>query len=219
MSEWTFTESQWRAIARIEHLSGRFNGEEVVAKPLKKRVYASHFSDGSWYIVCWPDYPTYVGPPEPNFVIVDADSGLIAQWASDKAVALRDARRFLTSVPAPYLAEMRARFKGAMLERVAKTEADEAIRVAQQNKPYRKKISKRARAVFDASEGKCHYCKKVLSIDGKWHIEHKVPRALFGGSEQSNLAASCTPCNHAKRDKTDIEFAAHLASLTASASG
>lgn len=71
-----------------------------------------------------------------------------------------------------------------------------------------RKVGKRARAVFEASEGRCHYCGTALTLDGRWHIEHKMPRALFGGSEQDNLAAACAPCNHAKRDKTDLEFIA-----------
>lgn len=74
-----------------------------------------------------------------------------------------------------------------------------------------RKVTRRARAVFEASDGKCHYCEAVLTLDGKWHIEHKFPRALFGGSEQENLVAACIPCNRAKRDKTDLEFQALLA--------
>lgn len=71
-----------------------------------------------------------------------------------------------------------------------------------------KSIPKRRRQVFEKSEGKCHYCATPLTLDGRWHIEHKMPRALLGGSEQENLVASCTTCNWKKKDKTDLEFIA-----------
>ena len=69
-----------------------------------------------------------------------------------------------------------------------------------------RKIPRRRQQVFDAAGGKCHYCGKVLDLTGKWHVDHKMPKALMGGDEQANLAASCVPCNLAKRDKTDKEF-------------
>mgnify|MGYP002131024543 CR=1 FL=1 len=37
---------------------------------------------------------------------------------------------------------------------------------------------------------------------------HKMPRALLGGNERSNLVASCVSCNMQKKDKTDAEFIA-----------
>lgn len=62
------------------------------------------------------------------------------------------------------------------------------------------------RQVFDASGGKCAYCDTALQLDGKWHIDHRMPRALMGSDEPTNLTAACVPCNLAKRDRTDIEF-------------
>ena len=67
-------------------------------------------------------------------------------------------------------------------------------------------ISRRRREVFDRSQGRCHYCKAVLALDGKWHIEHMVPRALDGDDKPANLVAACPPCNLAKRDRTALEF-------------
>lgn len=40
---------------------------------------------------------------------------------------------------------------------------------------------------------------------------YKMPRALMGTNDPSNLVASCAPCNHKKRDKTDQEFIAQRA--------
>lgn len=74
-----------------------------------------------------------------------------------------------------------------------------------------KSIPKRRQKIFDESEGKCHYCGTALTLDGRWHIEHKMPRALMGTNEPGNLVAACVACNMKKRDTTDIEFKAKLA--------
>lgn len=87
----------------------------------------------------------------------------------------------------------------------------EAIRAHYRSERQEKPIPKRRQQIFDKSEGKCHYCGTSLTLDGRWHIEHKMPRALMGGNEPSNLVASCVPCNHKKRDKTDQEFIAQQA--------
>lgn len=69
-----------------------------------------------------------------------------------------------------------------------------------------KAIPRRRREVFEKSGGRCFYCGKALALDGRWHIEHQMPRALMGPDELPNLVASCPPCNLAKRDKTAIEY-------------
>lgn len=69
-------------------------------------------------------------------------------------------------------------------------------------------IPKRRKRIFEKSSGKCHYCGCALDLTGRWHIEHKMPRALLGGSEEANLVASCVSCNMKKKDKTDLEFMA-----------
>jgi 5-methylcytosine-specific restriction endonuclease McrA len=74
-----------------------------------------------------------------------------------------------------------------------------------------KSISRRRQRIFDESGGRCHYCSTPLTLDGKWHIEHKMPRALGGDDEPGNLVAACVPCNFKKRDTTDLEFKAKLA--------
>lgn len=67
-------------------------------------------------------------------------------------------------------------------------------------------ISRRRCEVFAKSEGRCHYCGEVLTLDGRWHVEHMMPRALGGADEIGNLVAACAPCNLAKRDRTAVEF-------------
>jgi 5-methylcytosine-specific restriction endonuclease McrA len=192
-----YTEDQWREIARVENNS-TFN---IPANASRKRAYAPHFAGGEFYLAwelrvdgslnCW---------------VFEAVSGVVVSYTDSRAFALEDARRVLALIPRERMAAIFAKGR----ERMASIEARAAITKAI-NKPKGRKAGKRARAVFEASGGQCHYCKCQLSLDGEWHIEHKMPRALFGGSEQSNLVAACIPCNMAKRDKTDVEFLALLA--------
>lgn len=70
----------------------------------------------------------------------------------------------------------------------------------------RRPISKRRREVFAKSNGGCFYCGRPLALDGTWHVEHQLPRALGGDDSILNLVASCAPCNLAKSDRTALEF-------------
>jgi 5-methylcytosine-specific restriction endonuclease McrA len=67
------------------------------------------------------------------------------------------------------------------------------------------------REVFERSRGCCHYCRTPLTLDGQWHVEHMLPRALGGTDDELNLVAACAPCNLAKRDRTALEFVAEQA--------
>jgi 5-methylcytosine-specific restriction endonuclease McrA len=71
-----------------------------------------------------------------------------------------------------------------------------------------KAVPRRRREVFEKSGGKCFYCGTALRLDGKWHIEHQMPRALMGPDELLNLVAACVPCNLSKGDSTALEFLA-----------
>lgn len=64
-------------------------------------------------------------------------------------------------------------------------------------------------AVFEKSDGECHYCEKELSFDnrdresrGAWEVEHRVPRAKGGTDHLNNLVAACWPCNLDKGTRT-----------------
>jgi len=67
-------------------------------------------------------------------------------------------------------------------------------------------VSRRRREIFTRSEGRCLYCRSPLNLDGEWHVEHQLPRALGGDDRPLNLVASCVSCNLAKRDRTALEF-------------
>jgi 5-methylcytosine-specific restriction endonuclease McrA len=81
-----------------------------------------------------------------------------------------------------------------------------------------KAITKRRREVFDRSRGRCHYCSATLSLDGKWHVEHMLPRALDGDDSPINLVAACVGCNLAKSDRTALEFITQIMRADAVAS-
>lgn len=72
----------------------------------------------------------------------------------------------------------------------------------------RRSPPRRRRVVFEKSRGRCHYCGRALTLDGQWHVEHMLPRALMGTDEISNLVAACVACNLEKRDRTALEFIA-----------
>jgi 5-methylcytosine-specific restriction endonuclease McrA len=210
-----FTEAEWRAIADIE----RFSGTELreVSAPWTKRVFGAAFECGEFYLAAdsyWRG-PDYIGPPDFYFFVFERQSGLrFCGEAESRGRALELARGRVELIGRDYLDKMMSQWRAELDELRARKSAEQQARIAaEQAKKERKlkKLSKRARAVFESSGGKCHYCSTQLDLAGKWHIEHKFPRALFGGSEQSNLVAACAPCNHRKRDKTDLEFQALIA--------
>ncbi|MGC4062957.1 MAG: HNH endonuclease [Aquabacterium sp.] len=134
-------------------------------------------------------------------MVLEPASGVVLATSLDKRQALADARRLLRS--AGSLAAAIAA-NDAVFEQVALWPDEELPRpeLGVQSKP----VPRRRREVFDKSEGRCFYCGKALTLDGKWHIEHQMPRALMGPDEPPNLVAACVPCNLAKGDKTALEY-------------
>lgn len=63
-------------------------------------------------------------------------------------------------------------------------------------------ISKAKRQrIFDRHKWRCHWCGLVLSTAaGLATIDHVRPRSKGGTDEESNLVASCEPCNHRRGD-------------------
>jgi hypothetical protein len=146
------------------------------------------------------------------FVRHDASRMILGGGCDTKADALQAARQDI--------AHWGARLPGMQADVAARlVERHDAAREAWLSRfisrPKEPQVPRRRRDIFDRSGGKCHYCQAALTLDGKWHIEHKMPRALFGGSEQANLVASCVSCNLRKKDKTDMEFMAQQQSEAA----
>jgi 5-methylcytosine-specific restriction endonuclease McrA len=145
-----------------------------------------------------------------TYYVLDTGTRFALSAAPTKSDALEQAREVLEIYGPRLQSEMARHVSAALDARRQRQEAHlAAIRERQAALPQRvKSLPRRRRQIFEESGGKCHYCETVLTLDGKWHIEHKHPRALGGGNEPSNLVASCVPCNMKKRDRTDQEFIA-----------
>lgn len=135
-----------------------------------------------------------------HMVLVPA-TGAVVATSLDKRQALADARRLLRS--AGHLAAIAAANEPTFEQRGLWPD-DELPKPEACAQP--KPVPRRRREIFEKSAGRCHYCGEVLTLDGKWHIEHQMPRALMGPDELPNLVAACAPCNQAKGDKTALEF-------------
>jgi 5-methylcytosine-specific restriction endonuclease McrA len=185
----------WRGAKYKPLIGDRFRGREY--------VLASLFDDdsGLWAV---------------TYYVVDLQTKFPLSFADNKAEALGLARQLLDRNGPRIWSELAGMARDIDAEKVAQEAAREQFLddVRSDNKSDGERvrsIPRRRKQIFDASGGKCHYCSTPLTLDGKWHIEHKMPRALMGGNEPSNLVASCAPCNFQKRDTTDLEFQAKRA--------
>lgn len=136
-----------------------------------------------------------------RFMVIEPTSGAVLSVAEAKVDALDSARAVLHAS-----------------ELLAQRSADQAAAESAQGELWpreerpsppvgkRRPVSKRRREIFEKSKGCCHYCDATLALDGAWHVEHMLPRALGGLDELGNLVAACVPCNLSKGDRTAIEF-------------
>lgn len=136
-----------------------------------------------------------------RYMVVEPQAGAVLSVAEDKVEALAGARRMLHAIR-----ELPTSNEERTPEQLLLWPGYEAqiIGAPAEARP----VSRRRREVFERSQGKCHYCGAVLTLDGKWHVEHMMPRALGGADEMVNLVAACAPCNLAKADRSAIEFVA-----------
>lgn len=142
-----------------------------------------------------------------QYLVVEPGAGAVLSVSGDKLAALAEARRLLRA--ADELAQ------GAPAAPAFGTQGDlwagDELPATTPVNPKQKPVSRRRREVFERTGGRCHYCGTVLSLNGKWHVEHMLPRALGGGESSINLVASCVRCNLTKGDSTAIEFIARTA--------
>lgn len=144
-----------------------------------------------------------------RYMVIDPGAGAVLSVAEDKLEALASARKVLKAADA-----LAAREEVPLGEQVLLW-PDEGLPSIGAAGALPKAVPRRRREVFDKSAGRCHYCSTVLTLDGKWHVEHMLPRALDGSDELVNLVAACVPCNLAKRDTSAIEFIARLTAESA----
>ena len=144
-----------------------------------------------------------------RYMVIDPGAGAVLSVAEDKLEALASARKVLKAADA-----LAAREEVPLGEQVLLW-PDENLPSIHAAGALPKAVPRRRREVFDKSAGRCHYCSAALTLDGKWHVEHMLPRALDGGDGLVNLVAACVPCNLAKRDTSAIEFIARLTAESA----
>lgn len=134
-----------------------------------------------------------------RFMVIEPTSGAVISLADGKTEALDAARSALQSDQQELCGELMSQ---------AELWPDRELSVPRPLVVKEKPISKRRREIFAKSNGRCHYCAAPLLLDGVWHIEHMLPRALGGLDDLSNLVAACRDCNLAKSDRTALEFVA-----------
>lgn len=146
------------------------------------------------------------------YTVATSDMSAILGSGGTKQEALATSRELLSVVGVPAVLRVSAQTiarRRAAAEEMRRARVEEEARTAAQRSKARSqsaRIPRRRRAVFDASGGKCHYCGVTLDLSGKWHVDHRMPKALMGSDDLSNLVAACAPCNLRKGDATDVEF-------------
>lgn len=169
--------------------------EQLLQRPIYGGVFGE---DGSYALASMPCISN--GLHAIRYMVVQPQAGVVLSVADDKVEALAVARQRLAAANDKRTVEL----PGAAQ---AELWPEEPLLTAAPAAPA-PQIPRRRREVFEHSEGRCHYCAVQLTLDGKWHVEHQLPRALGGGNDHINLVAACAPCNLSKSDRSAIEFVA-----------
>lgn len=180
---------------------------------IKKRPILGGLFGYSGYALC--SCPTTIsGLDAVVYFVRESDSGFVIGSASTRGESIEQARKVLGFLNPLALRLSISEFKKHCIDVKLKSDAatkEQAETINGMLKPNRpKSIPKRRMKIYEASNGMCHYCGTALVLTGRWHIDHKMPKALMGDDSPANLVASCTSCNHKKRDTTDQEFIAKL---------
>jgi hypothetical protein len=163
---------------------------------LQKPLYGGPFGDGRYALASVPCISR--GLYATRYMVVQQQEGAVLSIADDKAQALAGARRLLAANE-PQTARGLGGVQGELWP-------DAPLLEQQPSAPVY--VSRRRRAIFERSHGRCHYCDAALTLDGKWHVEHQLPRALGGDDTGLNLVAACVRCNLRKGPRSAIEFMA-----------
>ena len=166
------------------------------APMLRRPIMGGLFGNGEFELCT--QVTTVSGLHSLRVLVVQPRAGRVLAIAESKTEALAGARRVLRATGAANDDELQWR-QGRLW-----SDAELSVVPAPPSRP----VSRRRREIFDRSEGCCHYCKSPLMLDGKWHVEHMLPRALGGDDAAVNLVAACTACNLAKADRSALEWVA-----------
>ena len=167
----------------------------MTSRMLQRPIYGGPFGHGQYALATLPTIAN--GLHAVRFMVIEPRRGTVLSVADDKLTAIAGARRLLSGLRSASAAN------DANWEQ---TRFWPDLPVGRAPRP--RLISRRQQEVFARSEGRCHYCRTPLALDGRWHVEHMVPRALGGEDAASNLVAACAPCNLQKGDRTALEFVA-----------
>jgi len=172
------------------------SGERLLQRPIYGGVFGE---DGQYALASMPCVSR--GLYATRYMVVQPQAGVVLSVAEDKVQALALARQRLNAANDNHHMQPNSAVQGELW-------ADEPLLLPTPAPAPTQYVSRRRREIFERSDGKCHYCGTALALDGKWHIEHQLPRALGGGDDGLNLVAACVRCNLAKSDRTAIEFVA-----------
>ena len=164
-----------------------------MTRMLQRPIYGGLFGRGLYALATLPTVAN--GLHAVRFMVIDPRRGTVLSVAEEKLHALASARRMLRRLPVRPAANDEQWLQAPLWPDLVE---EQPLRI--------RSISRRRREVFDRYEGQCHYCRSALTLDGRWHVEHMVPRALGGEDTAGNLVAACTSCNLAKSDRTALEF-------------
>ncbi len=167
---------------------------------MQRPIYGGVFGSGRYALATIPTVTR--GLHSLQYLVIELAPGVVISMAEDKTTALSHARQLLQATQR--LAAMEAVSDAST--RQAELWPAEAFEQPAVRPPNSRPMPRRRADVFAKSGGKCHYCGIALTLDGKWHVEHALPRALGGLDEIANLFAACVPCNLSKRDRTALEF-------------
>ena len=68
----------------------------------------------------------------------------------------------------------------------------------------RRSLSTTARVrIFNAAGGRCHICEQRIQVGQPWEVEHRIPLALGGADDESNMRPAHTAC-HAPKTVADL---------------
>ena len=164
---------------------------------LHRPIFGGVFGSGRYALASMPCVSR--GLHSIRYMVVEPYGGGVLSVSEDKVGALADARRVLNAS-----CELAAvGHEPAMPEQLAMWPADE---LPEPSDDVLKPVSRRRREIYWKCVGKCHYCGVDLNVDGPWHVEHMMPRALGGNDDPLNLVAACVGCNLGKADRTALEF-------------
>jgi 5-methylcytosine-specific restriction endonuclease McrA len=171
--------------------------------PLRQRpILGGVFGEGRYALGSMPCVAK--GLHSVRYLVIEPASGVVVSIADAKVDALDRARAVLAA--AEHLAQQRADADTRVMRQGELWPREDATPAPPPCK--RRPVSRRRREIFEKSAGRCHYCATTLTLDGSWHVEHMLPRALGGEDKIGNLVAACAPCNLSKGDRTALEFVA-----------